>query len=128
MRKKIINIISVIIIGLLLAVAIWILSLIRCQYLTILHIDEFYTNSSSEYLQLAKTSHIIDYGDSNAILYCIGEVYVGEERVNSYGVKLYFVKNGAEWIEKDSSIIWSSTGSASSVIWPYWWHFIYGGL
>lgn len=33
------------------------------------------------------------------------------------------------WKEISWNVIWSGVGgSASEVIWPYWWHFIYGGL
>ena len=32
------------------------------------------------------------------------------------------------WEELFWSTIWSTNGSASEVIYPYWWHFIYGGF
>ena len=33
-----------------------------------------------------------------------------------------------QWDVVSWSTVWSDSGSASEVIWPYWWHFIYGGI
>lgn len=41
---------------------------------------------------------------------------------------LSFEKVNGSWEDTGWRCIWSTTGSASEVIWPYWWHFIYGGL
>ena len=123
--KIVFGIIKTIVAGFLI---IWIASLIWCQFLTIAHIDEFTENTVGEYLDMAKTKHIIKYDSNEAVIYCIGEVYVGEKKVNQYGIEIFYVKNEDDWIEEKAFPVWSSTGSASDVIWPYWWHFIYGGF
>ena len=55
--------------------------------------------------------------------------YAGKGK--TVGVVLTFQYNykTTVWEEISYSTIWSGVGvSASEVIWPYWWHFIYGGL
>ena len=37
-------------------------------------------------------------------------------------------KKDGVWQEIAWETIWSTSGSASEVIYPYWWHFIYGGF
>ena len=54
--KIVFGIIKTIVAGFLI---IWIASLIWCQFLTIAHIDEFTENTVGEYLDMAKTKHII---------------------------------------------------------------------
>lgn len=44
------------------------------------------------------------------------------------GNVLSFEKVDNNWKETNWDTIWSASGSASDVIWPYWWHFIYGGF
>ena len=47
----------------------------------------------------------------------------------SYYPKVFKYNYDADlWEEISWSTIWSTTGSASEVIYPYWWHFIYGGF
>ena len=41
---------------------------------------------------------------------------------------LTFENRNGNWVETSWETVWSTTGSASKVIYPYWWHFIYGGF
>ena len=68
--------------------------------------------------------------ESFKVLNCDGqtaEVYYIESGKTGAHV-LSFEKTDGCWAETGWRCIWSTTGSASEVIWPYWWHFIYGGL
>ena len=55
------------------------------------------------------------------------EVYYVSKGMTDANV-LTFKNNNGVWQEISCNTIWSTTGSASEVIYPYWWHFIYGGL
>ena len=39
-----------------------------------------------------------------------------------------YTKENGQWKFYRWDTIWAEEGSASEVIWPYWWHFVYGGL
>jgi hypothetical protein len=52
--------------------------------------------------------------------------YVGKGRTAAD--VLTFEKRNGNWAETSWETVWSTTGSASEVIYPYWWHFIYGGF
>jgi hypothetical protein len=115
--KKIILIIIVILIG------IWVTSLLKCEILTALHGDEFETiyreNTMMGDIDYLK---ILQYSDSKAEVY-----YVSANK--AAGDILSFTKQNNQWkYNGEWKTIWSSAGSASSVIYPYWWHFVYGGL
>ena len=64
---------------------------------------------------------ILDYSETTATVYYVSENMSG-------GNVLEFVKQNEEWVYSNWETIWSKTGSASDIIWPYWWHFIYGGI
>ncbi len=55
--------------------------------------------------------------------------YVGEGHSGGDVLTLQYNYEKNLWEEISWRTIWSGVGgSASEVIWPYWWHFIYGGL
>ena len=89
----------------------------------ILHREEFET-IYRENTMLGEIDYlkVLEYSEEYARVY-----YVSENR--SAGDILSFVKQGDKWkYDNWERTVWSATGSASEVIWPYWWHFIYGGL
>ena len=95
----------------------------ECEVLTLLHREEFETiykqNTMMGEIDYLK---VLEYSEEYARVY-----YVSENR--SAGDILSFVKQGDKWkYDNWERTVWSATGSASEVIWPYWWHFIYGGL
>ncbi len=120
MRKKIIKrtlIIAVAIIVLIQAVA-----LVKCELLT----NKYKSDFETAYKSNTMLPETMDYFK---VLECNGkkaEVYY-VSRDDSANV-LTFENNNGAWIETDCKTIWSTSGSASSVVWPYWWHFVYGGL
>lgn len=95
--------------------------LIRCETLTIVYGKQF------EGLEL-KTNMLIKSDYYKVINYENEEAQVYYVLKNVYGNTINFHKINDSWEIDNWNTVWSSTGSASSVVWPYWWHFIYGGL
>ena len=118
-RKRVLFIISAV---LMVLIAIWILSLIKNDILTLKYHDDFaqaYTQNTMlgemEYFKVLSC-------DEN-----IAEVYYVSKGMTDANV-LTFENNNGVWQETSWKTIWSTSGSASGVIYPYWWHFIYGGF
>lgn len=64
---------------------------------------------------------VLECSDNSAKVYYVSKNMSGAD-------VLTFAKINGKWTETRWNTIWSTTGSASEVIWPYWWHFIYGGF
>ncbi len=100
----------------------WLGSLVRCELLT----KEYYEDFKSGHLQ----SGFHDELEYLKVLSCDGtraEVYyVAGDYAN--GCVFDFELRDGVWAMTEWSCVWSDYGSASDVIWPYWWHFIYGGF
>ncbi len=104
-------------------------ALIKCEVLTHQHYDEFKEayrqNPMLGEMKYFKVLSYAPYRTRNfAQVYYVSEGYRGGDVLTfqyNYEKKL--------WEEISWSTVWSGCGgSASEVIWPYWWHFIYGGL
>jgi len=103
-------------------VLIWGASLIKCEYLTYKYYDDFeYAYDGSAMLGKMEYFKVLQCSEDTAEVY-----YVSQDM--SGGDVFSFQRQGSQWIVTDWNTIWSETGSASGVIWPYWWHFVYGGL
>lgn len=106
-----------------LCIACWCAGLIRCEVLTYLHYDEF-KEAYKQNTMLPDTMasfKVLDYSDVSARVYYLGEGHSG-------GDILEFELHNGIWQESHWKTVWSSSGSASGIVWPYWWHFIYGGF
>ena len=102
---------------------IWSSSLAKCEVLTILHYDEF-CEKYKENTMMGEIDYlkILEYNDQYARIYVVSAN-------KGAGNVLRFSKENGEWrYDIWEKTVWSDKGSASEVIWPYWWHFIYGGL
>ena len=101
---------------------VWIGTLLKCDILTVLHGHEF-KDTYKQTNMLGKTEYlkVLKYTRYYAEVYCIDGNKDG-------GDILYCLKDDGEWVLHSWNTIGSDTGSASDVIFPYWWHFIYGGL
>ena len=106
----------------------WIGTLIKCEILTHQHYNEFKDaykqNTMLGDMEYFKVLNYCPYRTDTAQVY-----YVGKD--HSAGNVLTFQYNyeTSRWEEISWNTIWSGVGgSASEVIWPYWWHFIYGGF
>lgn len=106
----------------------WISALLKCEVLTHQHYDEF-KNAHQQNTMLGEMEYfrVLKYKPYRTD---IAQVYY-VSKDNSAGDVLTFQYNYETdfWEEISWTTIWSGVGgSASEVIWPYWWHFIYGGL
>ena len=101
---------------------VWGAALIRCWGLTRMYYDDF----ENAWMQNTMLGAMGDF----KVLDCDGKTaevyYIAKDHCS--GDVLRFEMQEGKWIETGWSTIWSDTGSASDVIWPYWWHFIYGGF
>lgn len=125
MKTRIKYIISGILICL---ICVWVGSLIKCEVLTHKHYDEF-KDAYKQNTMLSDMEYfkVINYSPYRT--YDFAQVYY-VSKGNTAGNVLTFKFNYDTdlWEEISWSTIWSTTGSASEVIYPYWWHFIYGGF
>lgn len=101
----------------------WGLSLAKCEVLTALHGDEF--------LNVYKENDLIGDIEYLKVLSCSRDYarvyFVGEG--NSVAIIICYNREDGYWSFEKWDAVWSAIGgSASEVIWPYWWHFIYGGF
>lgn len=97
---------------------IWVFSLARCEILTLLHGREFW-NSSQENTMIApiKFLKVLNYSDTQARIYCVSD---GDSMGN-----ILFMKKSENWECVNWETVWSTSGTADNVVWPYWWHFFY---
>ncbi len=120
MKKKLLSIIIISVI--VVPIVIWIFSLVKCEILTRKYYDDFeyaYTQNS-----------MLDEMEHFKVLRCDGhsaEVYYVSKGMTGADVLSFENINGI-WVETSWKTVWSTPGSASEVIYPYWWHFIYGGF
>lgn len=101
---------------------IWGGCLIKCEILTFCHEEEF----TQAYLQNPmlldqEYAKVIRYGDESARVYYVSQQHQSADLLD-------FKKVEGQWMMDGWSTVWSRSGSASEVIWPYWWHVIYSGV
>ena len=95
---------------LVLFTAYWSFSVLKCEYLTYVHKDEFIYDEEIKDSALIK---ILEYKDDYAKLYCINY------NVHS-GSLCTFKKENDKWIFKSwGRAVWSKHGSADGFMWPY---------
>ena len=106
----------------------WIASLIKCEVLTHKYYDVFkdaYKQNSMlgemEYFKVLSYSPYHTYGLAQVY-------YVSKGNTAGNVLTFKFNRDTDLWEEISWSTVWSTTGSASEIIYPYWWHFIYGGF
>ena len=120
MKKK--RILIIIIVAIMIPVSFWGISLIKCEMLT----HKYYNNFEQAY----KQNTMLGEMEYFRVLSCdenIAEVYYVSKGMTDANVLTFENRNGV-WQEISWKTIWSTSGSASEVIYPYWWHFIYGGF
>ena len=97
--------------------AVWGFSLLRCEILTNQYHDEF----SEAY----KSNTMIGNVEYFKVLSCDGETadvyYISEGGANV----LNFELQDGVWAETHWDTVWSRSGSADGIVWPYWWHNIH---
>ncbi len=121
-KRKILIIVLAFVLVALLPFIVWGSSLLKCEILTKIYYDDF------EYAWTDNT--MLDEMEYFKVLDCDGEtarVYYVSDGMDWANV-LTFEKNDGKWVETQWECIWSTTGSASEVVYPYLWHFIYSGF
>ena len=120
MQKKLTWTVIAVILAVLLLI--WGASLIKCEILTAKYYDDF-ADAHAQNTMLGDMEYF-------KVLRCDGKTaevyYVGRDM--SGGDVLTFENQNGTWVQTDWKTVWSDSGSASDVIYPYWWHFIYGGI
>ena len=121
--KKFWKVFAVLVIGIVVgAISMWLATLIKIDIQTNAHYEEFeFAYMDNTMLGDMEYFKVIYYDEKIAQVYYVS---AGMADANL----LEFEKQGQRWVEIYWNTIWSDTGSASDVIWPYWWHFIYGGI
>lgn len=98
------------------------IALIKCEILTNKYRKDFeFAYKDNTMVGEMESFQVLECDDQTAQVY-----YIEEGKTAAH--VLYFEKVNESWQETDWRCVWSTKGSASEVIWPYWWHFIYGGL
>ena len=120
MKKKAIYII--VIVAIMIPIAFWASALINCEILTKKYYDDFkHAYTQNTMLGEMEYFKVLSCDENTAEVY-----YVSRDMTDAN--VLTFQNNNGVWQEIAWETIWSTSGSASEVIYPYWWHFIYGGL
>lgn len=109
-------------------ICVWIGSLIKCEVLTYQHYDEF-KDAYKQNTMLGEMEYFKVLNCGQRPSRDIAQVYYVSKGYTGANVLTFKYNYDTElWEEISWSTIWSATGSASEVIYPYWWHFIYGGF
>ena len=86
-------------------------SIIRCEIMTVKHLNEFdglFTDYSS-----VGWKRVINYTSEYAEVYAVDKEYAG--------YLTYFEKHNGKWKNVSERCVWSEMGSADDILWPYFW-------
>ena len=88
----------------------WSLSILKCEYLTFIHKNEF---AHIEEVNNSSMVKVLGYNDSYAKLYCIN--FIG------YNGNIYtFRKEYGQWVYATcEDTVWAKYGTAEGLMWPY---------
>ena len=122
--KKCYRFLVIIAVAILIPVIIRLSSIVKCEILTKKYYDDF----SEVYKQNSMLSETeMEYFKVLSVRREIADVYYVEKDMTA-GIVLTFEKQNGSWVETNWNTIWAVSGNASETIYPYWWHFIYGGV
>ena len=120
MKRKIIPVILILVVAI--PLLLWASALIRCEMLT----KKYFNVFEQAYTQ----NTMLDEMEYFKVLKCDGdtaEVYYVSKGM-TMGDVLTFENDNGSWKETSWRTVWSTSGSASEVVYPYLWHFVYGGM
>ena len=107
---------------------VWVGSLIKCEVLTHQYYDEF-KDAYQKNTMLGDMEYFKVLNCCSTRAPDIAQVYyVSKGNTSGHVLTFKYDYNTHSWEEISWSAVWSTSGSASKVIYPYWWHFIYGGF
>ncbi len=88
----------------------WLCSLVRCEILTVKYGEEFIgLEMQTNMIGPATSLKVLEYSEEYA------RVYYKDEG----GFVFEFYKNNDVWIRNRWYAVWSKTGSADDIMWPY---------
>lgn len=109
----------------LLALAVWGVSLLRCELLTDKHLPTLTEAGVIERLESQAGElgevKVLNYDDDSFELYCVTDKL-------PRGNKILFEKQGENWVAVEWTVVWSYDGAAKNYVLPYWWHTFKGVL
>jgi hypothetical protein len=100
---------------------VWGISLLWIESISLIYGHEFLNQALfEEYIMIKDYDYfkVLSYSKDEARIYYIS----GDKTIGS--IVTYKKENG-EWSYKKWDVVWSISGTADSVIWPYWLHFFY---
>lgn len=101
---------------------VWSAALIKCEILTNKYYDDFeYAYQGNSMLGDMEYFKVLKCNGETAEVY-----YVSKGNIS--GNVLEFKNQDGVWVEISWEAIWSASGSASNVVWPYWWQFFITGI
>lgn len=118
-KRKILIIVLAVVLVALSPFIVWGSSLLKCEVLT----NKYYNDFADAWTG----NTMLDEPEYFKVLNCNGKTarvyYVSEGK--DWASVLTFEKTDVEWVETNWETVWSTTGSASEVVYPYLWHFIF---
>ena len=101
-------------------ILIYTISLVKCEVLTHMHYDEF----KNEYKQNTMLGDMEFFKVLEYETCGVAKVYYVSEGKKGGNVLTFAYEDGI-WKEVSWNTIWSKSGSADNIIYPYLWHWIY---
>lgn len=105
-------------------IILWVSCIVRCEILTLIYGDEIidkYKNKDeiNYWIDGYDWAKIISYSEDSAVVY-----YINGNSVSKIGSIVQYVKNDELWLPKYDYVetLWSTSGNASDIVWPYWHH------
>ena len=104
---------------LLVMLAWWVISLIRCEISTSIHKDvlDVYDADAAYWVDGYDFAKVLGYSDDEASVY-----YIREGEYATVGTVVTYVKLDGKWFTYSCDPMWSSEGNADRTPWPYWYH------
>jgi len=104
----------------------WGISLAKCEILTSIYWNEIIKLKNLEDMTLESYEYvkILSYSKTNIKVYCIYK-WVVDKPYATIGETFTFIKSDEKWKCEKWNVVWSTSGTADNIIWPYWWHFVY---
>ena len=97
----------------------WCACVAKCEWLTYRHGSEFMEGyAQTHMIDSIESLKVLKYASHHAEVY-----YISAGRANANVVE--FQKEDGAWMMDSWRAIWSASGSASNVIWPYFWDYLF---
>lgn len=108
---------------LLIMLAWWVISLIKCEISTAIHKDviDVYDDKAAFFVDGYAVAKVLDYSEKEASVYYINE-WEDELGEGAVSTVVTYVKVDGKWVTYSADTMWSTRGNAARTPWPYWHH------